>query len=155
MGYVPSDARWFLADLVVEFRIEGEPRNVVHINTVLVRAESAKDAYTKAMELGANEERIYENSDCQTVAVFFRGLRELSVIHDPLEHGAELIYSEEIGLSEAEVLNLVSPGESLSIFREIKPSNGPNYMPKEIWDGLVNRLGEDAMNDFMRRGDRP
>ena len=155
MGYVPADARWFLADLVIEFRVEDDSRNVVHINTVLVGADSAKEAYAKAMALGMDEERTYENPEGKAVAVSFRGLHELSVIHEPLEHGAELWYSEKIDLTEDEVLDLLRHA-SLAVFSEAQPSQGPNYMPKGIMDQLIEHFGEDGMDHFMeQRGDRP
>jgi Domain of unknown function (DUF4288) len=154
MGFVPTDAQWFLADLVVEHRIEGDSRNVVHLNTVLVRADSAKEAYARAMQLGADAEMTFENTESKTVAVSFRGLHQLSVIHDELEHGAELWYREKIGLTEEEVLDLVRHG-SLAVFSEPQPSQGPNYMPKEIMDQLIDHFGEDEMDHFMeQRGDR-
>jgi hypothetical protein len=156
MAYVPADAKWFLADLIVELRIEGDPRNVVHINTLLIRADSAEEAYLKAWELGISQDRDDENSEGKTVAIKFRGLRDLFVIHDELDHGAELIYSEQIGLSEDEVGKLVRPKASLSVFEPPCPTPGPNYMPGSIRTMLVEVMGEDVMNDFMRqRGDRP
>jgi hypothetical protein len=58
MAYIPEDAEWFLADLVVEFIIgdEDEEDRVVHINIVLVAANSAEEAYEKALELGKDYE---------------------------------------------------------------------------------------------------
>lgn len=40
MAYVPEDAEWFIASLVVEIRVAGHKRNIVHINYVIVRAKS-------------------------------------------------------------------------------------------------------------------
>jgi hypothetical protein len=40
MGFIPKGARWYLADIVLEHIIAGDPRNVVHINTHLVEAGS-------------------------------------------------------------------------------------------------------------------
>ena len=52
MSYIPPDARWYLADIVEEFRIESEPENIVHTNTILVRADSPEEAYQSALALG-------------------------------------------------------------------------------------------------------
>ena len=52
MGYIPEDAKWYLADLVEEITVEGDPRNVVHTNMTLVRADSPEEAYQKAVQLG-------------------------------------------------------------------------------------------------------
>jgi Domain of unknown function (DUF4288) len=152
MGDVPGDARWFLADLVVEHRIEGDPRNVVHINTVLVRAGSAEDAYSKALALGEEEKAEYENTDGRMVTVLFRGLGNLFDTYEGLEHGSELIYSEEIGLPEEQVMELVSSKESLAVFTDRPPIGGPNYMPKEIYQ-VIKALGECQINNGIQRQD--
>jgi hypothetical protein len=47
MGFIPKDARWYWADLILEFTIEGDDRNVVHINTHLIEADSPEQAYQK------------------------------------------------------------------------------------------------------------
>ena len=39
-GLRPKDARWYLADVVVEHTVEGDPRNVVHVNVHLIEADS-------------------------------------------------------------------------------------------------------------------
>ena len=40
MAYIPEDAKWYLADIVLEITIEDDPRNVVHTNLVLISADS-------------------------------------------------------------------------------------------------------------------
>ncbi|MEO6811834.1 MAG: DUF4288 domain-containing protein, partial [Isosphaeraceae bacterium] len=100
MGFIPKDARWYLADIVLEHMIEDDSRNVVHVNTHLVEAESANQAYEKAVALGRNSEQGYINTAGKWVRVVFRGLRELNVIHDSIEDGAELTYSESVGVTE-------------------------------------------------------
>ncbi|GLI35942.1 hypothetical protein [Desulforhabdus amnigena] len=45
MTYIPKDAKWRIAEIVVEHRIEAEPRNVVHIDFIPVRADSPEDAF--------------------------------------------------------------------------------------------------------------
>lgn len=42
--------RWFVADLVVEIRVEGDARS--DVNTVLVRARDLEHAYDAAMKIG-------------------------------------------------------------------------------------------------------
>jgi hypothetical protein len=142
MGFIPKDAKWYLADLIVEHRIEADKQNVIHINTVLVRADSPKEAHEKAMELGRQCKRRYANTDRKTVSVIFLGLGELDVIHDELEHGAELMYSERVGLSENEVRSLIKPKSKLGVFAPIRRKKVPNYMPKSVMDKLI-KLGFD------------
>lgn len=82
MAYIPKNARWYLADVVLEHAVEGDPRNVVHVNLHLIEAESPERAYQKAIALGQASEQVYANPDGREVRVTFRGLRDLNVIHD-------------------------------------------------------------------------
>ena len=119
MAYIPPDAKWFIPDLVVEYKIYSgiSNDNMIHVNTVLVEANSAEVAYAKALELGHTYEVNYTNSDGNKVEVKFRGLRDLNVIHDELEHGAELFYESHESLKEDEIQALVHPKRELAIFR--------------------------------------
>ena len=56
MGYIPEDAKWYLADIVLQIAVDDDPRSVVHINLVLIRADSPEEAYEKALALGAEGE---------------------------------------------------------------------------------------------------
>src|ERR1051326_8553972 len=104
MGYVPENTKWRLAKIVEEITVEGGPRNVVHRNTRLIRADSAEDAYEYALKFGEECEMSYPNPDGKLVKSRFRGLAELSPIHDELEHGAELFYTEDVGLDRKSVV---------------------------------------------------
>jgi|HubBroStandDraft_3_1064219.scaffolds.fasta_scaffold83562_2 hypothetical protein len=117
MAYIPPDARWYLAEIVEEFRIESEPDNIVHTNTVLVRADSPEQAYQSALALGREGEMTYTNPDGKAVRVHFRGLRDLNVIHGELEHGTELIYGQRTGMSESDLAGWVSAKEDLGVFK--------------------------------------
>jgi hypothetical protein len=136
MGYIPKNAKWYLADLIVQMRVEGESRSLIHINSILVRADSPEEAHQKALDLGREEERDYENTDRKAVSVIFRGLEDLNVIHDELEHGAELIYQEKVGLTEDQIRARVKSKLHLGVFAPRQPSTGPNYMPKSVMDEL-------------------
>src|SRR5437764_565551 len=52
---------WYLADLVVQFDVQDDPRGVVHVNTCLIEAESPEDAHDKALRLGKDAQSEYEN----------------------------------------------------------------------------------------------
>ena len=136
MGHIPKDAKWYLADLIVQMRIEEEPRSLIHINTVLVRADSPEEAHEKALDLGRQEEYSYENTEGKVVSVIFGGLNDLNVIHDDLEHGAELIYQEKVDLTEEQIRALAKPKLQLGVFAPRQSSKGPNYMPKSVMDEL-------------------
>lgn len=127
MGYIPKDAKWYLARLVEQITVEGDPRNVVHTSLVLVRADSPEEAYQKALELGAQREIAYKNPQGLKVTTTFRGLQDLGVMHDPLEHGAELEYTEEVGVDEVALKRRILRKEELSVFAPIEQSSRPDY----------------------------
>jgi Domain of unknown function (DUF4288) len=74
MGWIPKDAEWYLADIVEQITVEGDPRSVVHTNMVLVSANSPEEAYEKALQLGKELEQVYDNIDGKRVECHFRGL---------------------------------------------------------------------------------
>ncbi len=49
MAFIPQCAKWYLADIVIEFTIEGERDNLVHTNVTLIRADSPEQAYERAL----------------------------------------------------------------------------------------------------------
>lgn len=149
MGSIPPDARWYYADLVMEITVEGDPRNVVHVNTCLIEADSPEQAYEKANALGRDSEYEDVNPLGKKVHVVFRGLGEFDVIHDPLEDGAELFYSETVGLSEDELRQWVTPKDKLNAFRSPTfKGHVPNYSSE--W--LIQTLESAGLDcDAMRR----
>lgn len=136
MGFIPEGARWYLADVVLEHRIDGEAQNVVHVNTHLIDAGSPDAAYEKALALGRSHEHEYENTDGRQVRGVFRGLRELNVIHEPLQDGAEISYTEDVGVSEKQLREWITPKDQLAVFAPIEPSRAPNYMPESVMQML-------------------
>ena len=141
MGYIPKDAKWYLADIVLEITVEGDPRNVVHTNLVLIRADSPDDAYEKAIELGTAHEASWENIDGKHVTYRFRGLRDLNVIiSSKLEHGVELSYHENVGMDEAALQKWVTPKDELGVFSPIDPSTGPDYRSSDIVEKLYEEF---------------
>ena len=133
MAYIPNDAEWYLADLIVEIRVEKDPRCVVHINTILINANSPNDAYEKANMLGIEHASDpYLNSAGQRVSTRYVGLKDLAVIHDKLEHGAELFFVERTDLQAEDVSALVQPKDKLSVFSSAEPSVGPDYSSGQI-----------------------
>jgi hypothetical protein len=149
MGYIPKDAKWCLADIVLEITIEDDPRKVVHTNLVLIRADSPEEAYQKAIELGTANEASWENIDRKLVTFRFRGLRDLNVIHDDFEHGAELSYSEDVGMDEASIQKWVTPKEELGVFQPILSSARPDYRSRDVIEEMYERF------PHLRRDDDP
>ena len=140
MAYIPKDAEWYAAEVVEEIIVDGDPRNIVHRSLILINAHSPDEAYERAVNLGREGESEYLNPAGKRVVVKFRGLVALNVIYDKLEHGAELRYSEDIGVPETKIAEMVKGREQLSVFRHIEPSNGPDYACKEIVDDALQLI---------------
>ncbi len=120
MGFIPDGAKWYIADIIHEFNVEGEQENVVHIDTTLIRADSPEEALEKALELGREGKDSYRNPFGKLVTVSFRGLKDLNVVDGELEHGTELLFDRKEGLSEMEMRKLVTEKDQLNVFRPIK-----------------------------------
>ena len=154
MGFIPEGARWYLADIVSRVhhrRGRLYTCNVVHINTHLAEAESPEEAYEKAVGLGRLSEHVFLNTESKQVRVVFRGLRGLDVVHDPLEDGAEVAYSESVGVSEEELSRWLVPKERLGIFAPRRSNrDGPNYLPQSVMRSLES-AGFDR-SDLEERG---
>jgi Domain of unknown function (DUF4288) len=140
MGYIPKDAKWYLAEIVEEITVEDDPRNIVHRNLHLIRADSPEEAYRKAMELGAAGEASWENVDGKRVRFRFRGLCYLNVIHDELEHGAELSYREDIAVNESTIQEWIAPKEELGVFRPITRSTGPHFASRDVIEEMYEQF---------------
>jgi hypothetical protein len=133
MGFVPKNARWYLAEIVLEHIIESDRRNLVHVNSHLIRAASPEKAYGKANELGRVNRLRYTNTDGKQVRVRFRGLRELRVVHDELEDGVELGYEEATAVPESKLRRWTRPKRELAVFAPRRARRGgPNYMPLTV-----------------------
>lgn len=146
MAYIPPGAKWYVAEIVEEIRVEGDARNIVHRNLVLVSAGSPEDAYRCAVELGREGEVTYQNPEGLTVVSRFRGLKQLEVVHDQLEHGAELLFLEDISVPEERIAAWLKTKEQLNVFQDIEPSKGPDYSCKDIVDEAVRLARRDSQN---------
>jgi len=154
MGFIPKDAKWYLADIVEEIRVQGDRRNVVHTNLVLVRADSPDEAYKCAMALGKRGNTKYRNPEGKMVKIRFWGLKDLNVIHDELENGCEIIFSEDVGVSERKIKSCILPKRKLGVFAPIRPHRGPDYASGEVIEMVYERwphLRESADLDMTSR----
>ncbi len=143
MAFIPKDAKWFLAELVEEIRVQGRKRNIVHINYTLIEANSPEVAYQKATELGKECNTEYRNESGKKVTIRFKGLRNLDVIHDPLEHGCELLYVEKLGVSPEGLSKLVRKKNELEAFLPVRDRPGrPDFASGEIMKEIKKELGK-------------
>jgi hypothetical protein len=141
MAYIPEDAQWYIADVVLEHTVEDDPRNLVWVNTILVEANSPENAWQNAQQKGRSAESEYRNPDGKNVKCVFRGLRALHVIHDKLQDGSELMYEQHEGISEDEIQALITSREELAVFapRQVQ-ENMPNILPERCMK-ILDELG--------------
>ena len=142
MGYIPQDAEWYIAELVMEITVQGARYNVVHRNLILINAHSPDEAYSKAIDNGKNAETDYTNPRDQRVTIRFRGVSRLDVIYDPLEDGAEVQFEEQLDVSEPEILRMIPPKDELNVFTSANPGRerDPDYSSKEVVKEAVRML---------------
>jgi hypothetical protein len=134
---MPAQASWYLADLVVEVRVEGYKRSVVHINTFLIEANSPEDAYEKAKEVGRGQNNAYDNPEGKRVTFRFRGIHNLAEIVDGvLEHGTEIRWRELQRMTEPGIRKLIPKKRDLVVFSPLKPRQVPDYTSKEVVEAL-------------------
>ncbi|MFZ0299920.1 MAG: DUF4288 domain-containing protein [Candidatus Sulfotelmatobacter sp.] len=138
-AFIPRDAKWYIADIVEEVRVEGSRRNVVHTNRTLIRADSPEEAHTKAIALGKRGNTRYKNVNGKMVTIRFRGLSELNVIHDDLDHGAEISFDRDVAVSEKVIKSWIRPKRKLGVFAPIQPSKGPDYASAEVIQEVYKR----------------
>jgi hypothetical protein len=141
MGFVPKDAEWYLAEIVQELTVADDPRNVVWCNLTLVHASSPEDAYARAISLGESGDTEYLNPAGKLVTIRFRGLSHLDVIHDALEHGAELMFHSNVGVGPDDLQKLLRSKEELHLFLPIERAEGPNVASGEIVQMVEDELG--------------
>lgn len=141
MSIIPKCTRWFYATIIIKIVVEGDPRNVMHANTVLVEARDAEDAYVRALELGDEENRDDVNPLGKRVTFTFVGVSELDEIGPGLDHGTELFFTEKVGLSDDEIAKRVCSKEELHLFRA-KPErvDKPDYGSIEVMDEVKKLL---------------
>ncbi len=144
MAYIPKDAEWYIAELICEIKVDGDSRNVVHRNFVLISAASPEDAYTKALEFGNSAETSYDNPEGKQVSIRFRGLGDLNVVHERLEDGAELMYSEELDVSEDELTRQVRAKSDLTVFQsDVQAPKRPDFRSEEVVSEVEKIISED------------
>ena len=107
----------------------------------LVHAASSEDAFERAISIGKRGNSSYINELGKRVTIRFRGLRDLDVIHDPLEDECEIMYTEKLGVTEKGLRKLVRQKGELEVFLPIRERRGrPNFSSKRIMDEVRREL---------------
>jgi hypothetical protein len=134
-------AMWYLAELVMKIVVAGDPRNVVHQNSVLVRAETPEEAFEKALRFGKNSEVSYDNPEGEAVQITFEGLSDLDMIYEELEDGGEIAFHYRTGVPEEELRAIVKPRDRLRAFLPPMRAEGPDYSSKDVLALVERKLG--------------
>ncbi|MBM3783040.1 MAG: DUF4288 domain-containing protein [Acidobacteria bacterium] len=105
---------WYLAELVTEVKVEDELSSAVHFDLHAVLADSALDAYNKALVIGRDKNKKYlRQEDGKFLQFVFRGLNDLVAMDEEFADGARLLFRAQPSMSEEEIQNVVTPREYL------------------------------------------
>lgn len=119
-NHVRKIRKWYIAHEILYFEpmSEKSPKRAnwtVWENLILIKANTPKEAYRKAMDLGRlNEHAVKidgEDGYCR-----FKGLRELSLVYDKLEHGAELEW-REFQMEPTKLDQMIIPKAKMQAFK--------------------------------------
>ena len=106
-------ANWYLADLVVEVRVEGAGKSVVHFDLHMIRAKDATEAYDKALRIGNGKSKQYLREDGNLISFIFRGLNDLVAVDEEFEDGARILFRSQPEMTEEEIQHVVTPRDYL------------------------------------------
>jgi hypothetical protein len=112
-------SRFYIAELVQECRVRGIKTSLVWVNIHLIKASSAKEAYSKALKKGKEHNARYRAGDEGRPAQWvFRGLRQLLPIYEKIADGAEIMFEtyEDVPVSAAK--KMVRSRRNLAAFYE-------------------------------------
>jgi len=139
MAFIPQGAEWYVADLVEEIRVAGRKRQTIYVNTVLIKADSPEAAFRKALCLGKKGNTRYKNTYGENVSCRFHGIRELNVVHEPIEDGCELFFRSKPRMTAEGIARMVSKKADLAVFRSTKTSTKGRSFPQSIADELFKK----------------
>lgn len=120
MASSPVAPRWYIAELTEELAVAGSPRpSVIHRKTRIIFADSAEDAYEKALTMSAEHEPIYLNRNTGAAQIRYWGLSELNLVDEKpaIESAAKPLatvhYRKSDDLTPAQIamlMSLIKPG---------------------------------------------
>jgi transcriptional antiterminator Rof (Rho-off) len=123
---------WYLAEEVLEIRVAGDERNVVHVNTRLLQARDGEEAYAKAAALGAEAADEYLNPEGQQVTITFRGLREVVEIQEQITDGSEIRWQESVAVPERKIRAMLLRVDEVEAVKPFEPKDHPDYRCGEV-----------------------
>lgn len=120
MANSPVAPRWYVAELTEELAVAGSPRpSIIHRKTRIIFADSAEDAYEKALTMSAEHEPAYLNRNNGAAQIRYWGLSELNLVDE--KPGTEMTakppatvhYRKSDDLTPAQIamlLSMIKPG---------------------------------------------
>ena len=121
----PEGSRWYVAELTEEVTLEGDPLNVVHKKTRVIFADSAEDAYEKALSMITEHELGYLNEHNRAVRTRFWGLRELDLSNEDMDR-AGILPQEKKGAARRRNSTGLTPEQQFALLMSLKPGALPN-----------------------------
>ena len=108
-----STEAFYLADLVVEIRSEGQPASTVQFEMYLILAASAEEAYDKALRIGGTKAKRYLRNDGQLMEFIFRGLNDLVMVSEELKDGSRILHRTQMDVTEDEIQSVITDKDLL------------------------------------------
>jgi hypothetical protein len=125
MSNSPETARWYVAELTEEVTLEGDPLQVVHTKTRIIFADSAEDAYEKALTMITEYELSYLNEHHKAVRTRFWGLRELPLSNEDMDR-AGMLPRSRVGTARRRNATGLSLEQQFALMQSLKPGALPN-----------------------------
>jgi hypothetical protein len=125
MSNSPEASRWYVAELTEEITLEGDPGNVVHKKTRVIFADSAEDAYEKALSMISEHELKYLNEHHRAIRTRFWGLRELDLSNEDMDR-AGILPKQKVGVARRRNSTGLTPEQQFALLLSIKPGALPN-----------------------------
>ena len=121
----PETTRWYVAELTEEVTLEGDPQNIVHKKTRVIFADSAQDAYEKALTMITEHEIGYLNEHRKAIRTRFWGLRELTLSNEDMNR-AGILPKSCAGTARRQNSTGLTPEQQFALLLSLKPGALPN-----------------------------
>ncbi|MBE1162366.1 DUF4288 domain-containing protein [Dyella acidiphila] len=116
-----SPVGWYVGSYLIRFveldatgNDDAEGEFLVWENTIIVRAESFDEAYKKVEAKAMLDTETYEGGpEGVPVRWIFEGISNLIPIYEPLEDGAEIMWSEHAAMKLGKLRSMVSSVDAL------------------------------------------
>lgn len=122
-----ENRNWYIAEIIekCEPLDRNEKQDLRRVTTWgnhhLIKANSAEKAYEKAIKIGKEAEYQFTNTDKVEMEWIFVGIAELVPIHEDIEDGAEIMWTDYGFISERKTKRFALTKEE--ILKSLKPNN--------------------------------